>query len=122
MANVSQGVVFDLRMRFLEHLQRLPLSFHSRTPANDVVQRFQTDIAYVAAAFSAGMVPMVSNGVAMLLFGFTLISLNPMLSIVALAGLPIFAYSYRQGAPRCASTSARRHGGTRRSSSRSSRT
>lgn len=96
-ANVSQGVVFDLRMRFLEHLQRLPLSFHSRTPANDVVQRFQTDIAYVAAAFSAGMVPMVSNGVAMLLFGFTLISLNPLLSIVALAGLPIFAYSYRQG-------------------------
>ena len=43
------------------------------------------------------MVPMVSNGVAMLLFGFTLISLNPLLSIVALAGLPIFAYSYRQG-------------------------
>ena len=69
MANVSQGVVFDLRMRFLEHIQRLPLAFHSRTPANDVVQRFQTDIAYVAAAFSAGMVPMVSNGVAMLLFG-----------------------------------------------------
>ena len=96
-ANVSQGVVFDLRMRFLDHLQRLPLSFHSRTPTNDVVQRFQTDIAYVAAAFSAGMVPMVSNGVAMLLFGFTLISLNPLLSIVALAGLPIFAYSYRQG-------------------------
>jgi ABC-type multidrug transport system fused ATPase/permease subunit len=96
-ANVSQGVVFDLRMRFLEHIQKLPLAFHSRTPANDVVQRFQTDIAYVAAAFSAGMVPMVSNGVAMLLFGFTLISLNPMLSVVALAGLPIFAYSYRQG-------------------------
>ncbi len=61
------------------------------------MQRFQTDIAYVAAAFSAGMVPMVSNGVAMLLFGFTLISLNPLLSLVALAGLPIFAYSYRQG-------------------------
>ncbi|MGE3910288.1 MAG: ABC transporter transmembrane domain-containing protein, partial [Chloroflexota bacterium] len=96
-ANVSQSVVFDLRMRFLEHIQQLPLSFHSRTPANDVVQRFQTDIAYVAAVLSAGVVPMVSNGIAMILFGFTLISLNPLLSIVALAGLPIFAFSYRQG-------------------------
>jgi ATP-binding cassette subfamily B protein len=96
-AKVSQGVVFDIRMRFLEHIQRLPLSFHSRTPANDIVQRFQTDIAYVAAVLSAGIVPMVSNGIAMVLFGFTLISLNPLLSIVALAGLPIFAYSYRQG-------------------------
>lgn len=96
-ANVSQGVVFDIRMRFLEHIQRLPLAFHSRTPANDVVQRFQTDIAYVAAVLSAGVVPMVSNGIAMVLFGLTLISLNPLLSVVALAGLPIFAYSYRQG-------------------------
>ncbi|MFN8633197.1 MAG: ABC transporter transmembrane domain-containing protein [Chloroflexota bacterium] len=96
-AQVGQGVVFDIRMKFLEHIQRLPLSFHSRTPANDVVQRFQTDITYVAAVLSAGLVPMLSNGIAMLLFGFTLISLNPLLSIVALAGLPIFAYSYRQG-------------------------
>lgn len=96
-AQVSQSVVFDLRMRFLDHLQRLPLSFHSRTPANDVVQRFQTDIAYVSAAFSAGVAPMVSNGIAMLLFGAMLISLNPPLSLIALAGLPIFAYSYRTG-------------------------
>lgn len=96
-ANVSQRVVFDLRMRFLDHLQRLPLSYHSRTPAADVVQRFQTDIAYVASVLSAGLVPMVSNGIAMILFGFTLISLNPLLSLVALAGLPIFALSYRQG-------------------------
>ena len=96
-AQVSQSVVFDLRMRFLDHLQRLPLTFHSRTPANDVVQRFQTDVAYVAAALSAGVAPMVSNGIAMLLFGAMLISLNPWLSIIALAGLPIFAYSYRTG-------------------------
>ncbi|MCC7366905.1 MAG: cyclic nucleotide-binding domain-containing protein [Chloroflexi bacterium] len=96
-ANVSQGVVYDLRMRFLDQIQRLPLSYHSRTPANDVVQRFQTDIAYVSAVLSSGVVPMVSNGIAMLLFGVTLISLNPLLSLVALAGLPIFAYSYRQG-------------------------
>jgi ABC-type multidrug transport system fused ATPase/permease subunit len=96
-ARVSQSVVFDLRMRFLEHIQRLPIAFHSRTPANDVVQRFQTDIAYVAAVLAAGLVPMVSNGIAMLLFGFTLISLNPLLSVVALAGLPIFAFTYRQG-------------------------
>jgi ATP-binding cassette subfamily B protein len=96
-ANVSQSVTFDLRMRLLDHIQRLPLAYHSRTPANEIVQRFQTDIAYIAAVLSAGLVPMVSNGVAMILFGFTLISLNPMLSIVALAGLPVFAFTYRQG-------------------------
>jgi ABC-type multidrug transport system fused ATPase/permease subunit len=96
-AQVGQSVIFDIRMRLLEHIQRLPLTFHSRTPANDVVQRFGSDINYTAAVLSAGVLPMVSNGIAMLMFGFTLISLNWMLSIVALAGLPIFAYSFRKG-------------------------
>src|SRR6266536_27192 len=48
-ANVSQSVTFDLRMRLLDHIQRLPLAYHARTPANEIVQRFQTDIAYIAA-------------------------------------------------------------------------
>jgi ABC-type multidrug transport system fused ATPase/permease subunit len=96
-ANVSQSVTFDLRMRLLDHIQRLPLAYTSRTPANEIVQRFQTDIAYISAVLSAGLVPMVSNGVAMILFGFTLISLNPLLSVIALAGLPLFAFTYRQG-------------------------
>jgi ABC-type multidrug transport system fused ATPase/permease subunit len=96
-AKVSQSVTFDLRMHLLDHLQRLPLAYHARTPANEIVQRFQTDIAYISAVLSAGVVPMVSNGVAMLLFGSTLISLNPLLSVVALAGLPVFALTYRQG-------------------------
>jgi len=40
---------------------------------------------------------MVANGVAMVLFGATLVSLNWQLSIVAVLGLPVFAFSYRQG-------------------------
>jgi len=96
-AKVSEGVNFDLRMRFLDHLQRLPISYHARTPAADVTQRFFTDIAYVPAALAIGMVPLVSNGLAMLIFGTTLISLNLWLALIALAGLPVFGFAYRQG-------------------------
>ena len=96
-ATVSEGVNFDLRMRFLEHLQRLPIAYHSRTPTTEITQRFLTDISYVPAALSAGMVPIVSSGLAMLAFGATLVSLNPLLGLIALAGLPIFAFASRQG-------------------------
>ena len=96
-ATVSQGINFNLRMRMLEHIQRLPISYHSRTPATEVTQRFFTDIAYVPAAFSAGIVPMVQSGLAILIFGATMITLNPWLSLVALAGLPAFAFAARTG-------------------------
>jgi ATP-binding cassette, subfamily B, bacterial len=96
-STVSEGVNFALRMRFLDHLQRLPISFHSRTPAAEITQRFFTDIAYVPAALSIGMVPLVSSGLAMLIFGTTLITLNPWLAMIALAGLPVFGFAYRQG-------------------------
>jgi ABC-type multidrug transport system fused ATPase/permease subunit len=96
-ATVSQGVNFNLRVKMIEHIQRLPISYHSRTPATEVVQRFFTDIAYVPAAFSAGAVPMVQSGLAIAIFAGTMISVNPLLSLVALAGLPAFAFAARQG-------------------------
>ncbi len=96
-ASVSQGINFNLRMRMLEHIQRLPIAYHSRTPATEVTQRFFTDIAYVPAAFSGGIVPIVQSGLAILIFSFTMFSLNPWLSLVALTGLPGFAFAARTG-------------------------
>ena len=96
-AKVSQGVNFNLRMRFLEHLQQLPIAYHSRTPVTEVTQRFFTDIAYVPAAFSAGLVPIVSSGLQIVIFAATMISVNLWLSLVALLGLPAFAFAARQG-------------------------
>jgi ABC-type multidrug transport system fused ATPase/permease subunit len=96
-SRVGQGVIYDLRMRYLTHIQHLPLAILSRTSSTDLMQRFQVDIPYVAAAFSAGLVPMFSNGVAMVLFGLTMLAQNWTLSIVAFLGLPVFAYVTRLG-------------------------
>ncbi len=96
-ATVSQGVNFNLRCRFIEHVQRLPIAFHSRTPATEITQRFFTDIAYVPAAFSAGMVPIVQSGLAIIIFAATMIAVNPLLSLVALLGLPAFFFAARAG-------------------------
>lgn len=96
-ATVSQSVNLRLRQRFFGHMQRLPVAFHARTAATDVSQRFFTDIAYVPAALSTGMVPLISNGLAMILFGFSMLSTNVILACIAIAGLPLFAFSARTG-------------------------
>jgi ATP-binding cassette subfamily B protein len=96
-ATVSQSVNLELRRRFFGHIQRLPVTFHARTAATDISQRFFTDIAYVPASLSVGLVPLISNGLAMLLFGFSMLSTNLLLATIAIAGLPLFAFSARAG-------------------------
>ncbi|MFN0069934.1 MAG: ABC transporter transmembrane domain-containing protein [Chloroflexota bacterium] len=96
-ATVSQSVNTELRRRFFGHMQRLPVTFHARTAATDISQRFFTDIAYVPASLSTGLVPLISNGLAMLLFGFSMLSTNLVLAGIAIAGLPLFAFSARTG-------------------------
>jgi ATP-binding cassette subfamily B protein len=96
LATISEGVTLDLRRRFLEQLQRLPTSFHARTSTTEISQRFFTDIGQVPAALSTGLV-LISNGLAMLLFGSTLLSINLKLGLVAIAGLPLFVVAARRG-------------------------
>ena len=121
-ATVSQSVNLQLRRRFFEHMQRLPVTFHARTAATDISQRFFTDIAYVPASLSTGLVPLLSNGLAMLLFGFAMFSTNLILTGIAIPGLPSLPFQRGPGASPRASCSGRAHDASVRFSSRSSRT
>ena len=96
LATISEGVNLDLRRRFFSHLQRLPVSFHARTSTTELSQRFFGDIGQVPAALSVGL-GLVSSGLAMVIFGSTLLSLNLWLALIAIAGLPFFALASRRG-------------------------
>jgi ATP-binding cassette subfamily B protein len=93
---MGEGVNYDLRMRFYNQLQRLPVAYHRSMPNQDLTQRFWTDITTIAQALTTGIVPITQATLAMLIFGTVLISLNFKLSLIALAGLPIFALSFQR--------------------------
>jgi ATP-binding cassette, subfamily B, bacterial len=95
-ATMGEGVNFDLRMRFFDVMQRLSIAYHRRTPNQDLSNRFWTDTATIAQSLTYGVVPMAQSALAMLFFGIVLISLNWKLSLIALAGLPIFAISFQR--------------------------
>jgi ABC-type multidrug transport system fused ATPase/permease subunit len=99
-ASMGEGVTYDLRLRFFNHLQRLPISFHRRTPNQDIQQRFMLDIATISQSLTYGVVPMIHSSLAILIFGVVLFSLNWKLSLIALAGLPIFAFSFQRSRAR----------------------
>jgi ABC-type multidrug transport system fused ATPase/permease subunit len=94
--SMGEGVNYDLRMRFYNQLQRLPIAYHRSMPNQDITQRFWTDVTTVSQALTLGIVPITQATLAMLIFGTVLISLNFKLSLIALAGLPIFAFSFQR--------------------------
>jgi ATP-binding cassette, subfamily B, bacterial len=93
---MGEGINHDLRMRFFDIMQRVPVAYHRRTPNQDLSSRFWTDTSTIAQSLTFGLVPMAHSALAMLLFGVVLVSLNWKLAIIALAGLPIFAISFQR--------------------------
>jgi ATP-binding cassette, subfamily B, multidrug efflux pump len=61
MESVGQRVVYDMRMRMFEHLQRLDLAFYERNPVGRLMTRVTNDLEGISEFFSAGLVSLVAD-------------------------------------------------------------
>ncbi len=103
----GQRIIFDLRMRIQEHLQRLDVAFYDRNPVGRLMTRVTTDVDALNDLFASGVVSVFRDlfmlgGIAVVLF-----LMDWRLAIVALSVLPLIAlvtqwfrrnarHSYRQ--------------------------
>jgi ATP-binding cassette, subfamily B, bacterial len=87
--SIGQGMVNDLRSRFYAHLQRLSLSFHARAGVGDLIYRATADTYAIQTLAMNGLFPIVSA--ALLLGGMlvVMIRLDPTLTAVACAVVPL---------------------------------
>ena len=87
---VGLRMVFRLRCRLFDHLQRLSLAFHDSTTVGDSLYRVTWDTYCVQALFNSGIVPALSASFTLLGIGVIMLSLDWMLTLIALAiGLPL---------------------------------
>ncbi|MDP6579989.1 MAG: ABC transporter ATP-binding protein [Vicinamibacterales bacterium] len=103
----GQRIIFDLRMRIQEHLQRLDVAFYDRNPVGRLMTRVTSDVDALNDLFASGVVSVFRDifmlgGIAIVLF-----IMDWRLAIVALSVLPLIAlvtqwfrrnarHSYRQ--------------------------
>jgi len=107
-ARVVASVMSDLRLRIFTHLQRLSVSFYTRSRAGDLLARFTTDLEGVERAL-ADEVPLAIYCVLTVLVGAgLLVKLEWRLALVLLALLPAMPVLPRLLAPRAAAASDRR--------------
>jgi len=84
----GEKLVWDFRARLLNHVQRLPLTFHDRYGATDSVYRIQHDAPAIQYVTIQGLVPLMTAVVTLIAMIVVTARMDVALSIIALLITP----------------------------------
>src|SRR5664279_68429 len=60
-AKVGEGLIFDMRSKVFEHIQKMPISFFTRTQTGALISRLNNDVIGAQQAFTDTLSSVVSN-------------------------------------------------------------
>ena len=94
-ARLGEGVIYDLRTKVFDHVQKMPIAFFARTQTGALISRLNNDVIGAQAAFAGTLSGLVSNTVALVLTAGVMLSTSWQVTVLALVLLPIFLFPAR---------------------------
>ena len=88
---VGQRALQDLRMRLMEHLQRLSIGFYSRNRAGVIISRLTNDVEALDQLVEDGLATLIQSGLTLVGVVVILLVLDAHLALLTFAALPILA-------------------------------
>ena len=95
-SRIGEGLIFDLRVTLFDHVQRMPISFFTRTQTGALVSRMNNDVVGAQSAVTGTLGSVVSNVVTLTTVLITLFILQWQLTLLALVLLPLFLMPARR--------------------------
>lgn len=95
-SRIGEGLIYDLRVKLFDHVQRMPLAFFTRTQTGTLISRLNNDVIGAQRAFTGTLGTVVGNVITL---GGTLIAmllLEWKLTILAIVILPVFVLPARR--------------------------
>jgi len=89
-ARIGEGLIYDLRIKVFEHVQKMPVAFFTRTQTGALVSRLNTDVIGAQQAFTSTLSGVVSNVISLILVVGAMLLLSWQLTVVAILLLPVF--------------------------------
>jgi ATP-binding cassette subfamily B protein len=89
-ARIGEGVIYDLRARVFEHVQRMPVAFFTRTQTGALVSRLNNDVIGAQRAFTSTLSGVVSNVIALVLTAGVMLSLSWQITLLSIVMVPLF--------------------------------
>jgi len=94
-ARVGEGLIYDMRSKVFEHVQRMPLAFFTRTQTGALVTRLNNDVLGAQQAFTGTLSSVVSNVIGVTLVLIVMFALSWQITLVSLLILPVFVLPAR---------------------------
>ena len=94
-ARIGESLIFDLRARVFEHVQRMPIAFFTRTQTGALVSRLNNDIIGAQQAFTNTLGSVVSNVITVTIVIVAMLALSWQITLASLALLPLFVIPAR---------------------------
>ncbi len=95
-ARIGEGVIYDLRSRVFEHVQRMPVAFFTRTQTGALVSRLNNDVIGAQQAFTSTLSGVVSNAIGLVLTAAVMFSLSWQITLISLVMVPLFVLPARR--------------------------
>ena len=89
-AKIGEGLIYDLRVSLFDHVQRLPLSFFTRTQTGALMSRLNNDVIGAQQAVTNTLGTVVSNVITIVVTLSFMLALDWRLTILTLVVLPFF--------------------------------
>jgi ATP-binding cassette, subfamily B, bacterial len=95
-ARIGEGVIYDLRGRVFEHVQRMPVAFFTRTQTGALVSRLNNDVIGAQQAFTSTLSGVVSNVIGLVLTAGVMLTLSWQITLLSLVLVPLFVLPARR--------------------------
>lgn len=94
-SRIGEGLILGLRSAVFAHVQRLSLAFFTRTQTGALVSRLNNDVIGAQRAFTSTLQSTVSNSIAVVVVGATMITLSWQVTLMCVALFPILVLTAR---------------------------
>src|SRR5258706_2522584 len=89
-ARIGEGLIYELRAALFDHVQRLPISFFTRTQTGALISRMNNDVIGAQSAVTGTLGSVVSNVIVLVTTLAAMFALEWRLTLLALFVLPVF--------------------------------
>jgi ATP-binding cassette, subfamily B, bacterial len=94
-ARIGEGLIYDMRTKVYDHVQRMPLAFFTRTQTGALVTRLNNDVLGAQEAFTDVLSTVVGNLITVTFILVVMLLLSWELTLVSLLLLPMFVLPAR---------------------------
>lgn len=95
-AEVGRRVATRVRRQIFDHLQHLPLAFHTTHRSGDLILRLSGDVNMIRDLLVTTWINLLQRGLTLVAMAIMLIVISPILFLLALAPLPLIGWSVRR--------------------------